>query len=159
MMVGVTDGTTRDDAAFVSFFESAVDAQVRRAYLLLGDKESANDVVQDAMVGLYRRWADVDEPAAYLTRSVINGCRDAVRRRVTRDRATRALAGRPADRADHDVLTDVLAALPFPQRAALVLRYYGGLTTADIAQALDCAPGSVGPWIERGLAALRKELS
>ena len=62
------------------------------------------------------------------------------------------------DSADHDSLVDVLAALPFNHRAAIVLRYYAGFTTEEIARALDCAPGSVGPWIDRGLTAMRKVL-
>jgi DNA-directed RNA polymerase specialized sigma24 family protein len=40
----------------------------------------------------------------------------------------------------------------------VVLRFYGGLTTEEIAQALGCAPGSVGPWITRALTKLRKAL-
>ena len=57
-----------------------------------------------------------------------------------------------------DSLSDVLAKLPFNHRAAMVLRYYAGYTTDEISAALGCAPGSVGPWIERGLAAMRKVL-
>ena len=55
-------------------------------------------------------------------------------------------------------LDDVLARLPFNQRAAVVLRFYGGHTTDEIAQALECANGSVGPWIDRALDKMRKAL-
>ena len=57
-----------------------------------------------------------------------------------------------------DMLDDVLARLPFNHRAAVVLRYWGGLTTNEIAKELGCAPGSVGPWIDRALEKMRKEL-
>jgi RNA polymerase sigma factor (sigma-70 family) len=57
-----------------------------------------------------------------------------------------------------EILDDVLATLPFRHRAAVVLRYYGDMSTAEIAAALDCAPGSVGPWIDRALKKLRKAL-
>jgi RNA polymerase sigma factor (sigma-70 family) len=55
-------------------------------------------------------------------------------------------------------LDDVLAGLPFNQRAAVVLRFYCGLTTEEIARELGCAAGSVGPWINRALAKMRKAL-
>jgi DNA-directed RNA polymerase specialized sigma24 family protein len=64
-----------------------------------------------------------------------------------------------ASESPSDTLSDVLAQLPFNHRAAVVLRFYGGFTTNEIAEALGCAPGSVGPWIDRGLAAMRKVLS
>ena len=147
------------EADFTALYRAEHAPQVRRAFLLLGDNEAANDVVHEALTGLFRRWAEVDQPAAYLNRAVLNGCRDAGRRRSSSDRTLRQL--RPEDGAQpvHEPLADVLAALPFNHRAAIVLRYYAAFTTDEIAEALNCAPGSVGPWIERGLAAMRKVLS
>ena len=57
---------------------------VRLAVLLVGDRASAEDVVQDAFLGLYRRWdrlPDTSAPLAYVRTSVVNGCRTALRRR------------------------------------------------------------------------------
>jgi RNA polymerase sigma factor (sigma-70 family) len=70
----------------------------------------------------------------------------------------RLFSSTPQSSAQPDVLDDALASLPFNQRAALVLRYFEGQSTAQIAATLDCAPGSVGPWIDRGLGKLRKAL-
>lgn len=56
---------------------------VRLAMLMLGDQESAEDVVQEAFLGLYRRWDklnDRDRVVAYVRSSVMNGCRDVLRR-------------------------------------------------------------------------------
>ena len=125
---------------------------------MLGDNEQANDVVSEAMAGVYRNWGALDTPGAYLNRAVLNGCRDVGRRRASSRRLLQRMTPVDAPAATNDVLTDVLAALPFNHRAAVVLRYYAGYTTGEIADALDCAPGSVGPWIERGLAAMRKVL-
>ncbi len=63
-----------------------------------------------------------------------------------------------ARRASTDPLDDVLDTLPFRQRAAIVLRFYARLTTAEIAAALGCAPGSVGPYIDRGLKKMKGAL-
>lgn len=146
------------DVGFPDFYRAEMSGQVRRAFLMLGDNEQANDVVSEAMVGVYRNWATLEVPAAYLNRAVLNGCRDLGRRRVTSRRLLQRMTPVDATAAANDVLSDVLAALPFNHRAAVVLRYYAGYTTGEIAEALDCAPGSVGPWIERGLAAMRKVL-
>lgn len=142
---------------FDEFYESEHGAQVRRAYLLVRSNELANDIVHDAMIGVWRRWP-LDNPAGYLNRAVLNGCRDAGRRRASRNVVVRRLRPTAADRAEDEVLDDVLAALPFNQRAAVVLRYYGGWSTAEIAAALDCSVNSIGPWITRALATMRKEL-
>ena len=70
--------------------------------------------------------------------------------------SARAERNTVADRGE--VLDDVLAHLPFNQRAAVVLRFYAGMTTQEIAHALGYAPGSVGPWIDRGLSRMRKAI-
>lgn len=152
-------GTDADRRAFGAFYEQRHAAEVRRAYLMVRSNELANDIVHDAMVGVWRRWPDLDNPAGYLSAAVLNGCRDAGRRRVSRDRTIRRLGADAADRTEADVLDDVLARLPFNQRAAVVLRYYCGWSTEEIAAGLHCSANSVGPWITRALASMRKELT
>jgi RNA polymerase sigma factor (sigma-70 family) len=143
---------------FAEFYEAELDQQVRRAFLMVGSNELANDIVHDAMVEVYRRWRHVDRPAAYLNRSVLNGCRDAGRRSATQRRLLGRLVDRGREDGIRDVLDDALAGLPFLQRGAVVLRFYGGLSINEIADALGCAPGSVGPALDRGLTKLRKVL-
>ena len=148
---------------FDAFFHAEYDDQVRRAYLLLRSDEAANDVVHDALIGVYERWAELREPGAYLNRAVINGCRDLLRRRESRRSIVERLRpvandGSPGS-GDSVAMDRALGRLPFNQRAAVILRFYGGWTAEEIADALDCSPNSIGPWISRGLAKLRKELS
>ena len=144
---------------FRAFYERELDMQVRRAFLLTGSNEHANDVVHDAMVGVFQRWGRLDNPGGYLNRSVINGCRDVGRRAVSRRGLVRFLRPIDNDQPEHAVLDDAIAGLPFNQRAAVVLRFYGGWTANEIAQTLDCSPNSVGPWITRALDTLRKDLT
>ena len=144
---------------FDEFFRSEVEGQVRRATLLLGSPDTANDVVQEAFTQIYSRWALVSEPGPYLNRVVLNGCRDHWRRRDAERRVLPRLVDREASDPQVDPLGDILASLPFNQRAAVVLRYWGGLSTRQIAEELDCAPGSVGPWIDRALKKMRKVLA
>ncbi len=143
---------------FAAFFETEVQGQVKRAALLLGSVDAANDVVQDAFVAVFRHWGTLDSPGPYLNRAVLNGCRDHARGEARLRRfLPRLVQGDPAPTAEP--LTDVLARLPFNHRAAVVLKYWGRLSTRQIAEQLDCAPGSVGPWIDRALKRMRKELS
>lgn len=146
------------DAAFTDFYRAEHAGQVRRAALLVGSDETANDVVHDAFAAMYRRWEAITDPGPYLNRAVLNGCRDIGRRRSADRKLVRRL--RPQDQPDHhEILLDVVQRLPFNQSAAIVLRFYVGMTEREIAAALDVPVGSVGPWISRALATMNKELS
>ena len=147
-----------DHVAFGEFYRLELDPQVRRAVLLLGSNDLANDVVHQAFVAVYRRWELLDDPGPYLHMAVLNGCRGVHRQRSRQRRLLPRLVDRAGQPADDEVLDDLLARLPFNQRAAVVLRFYAGLTTDEIARELGCAPGSVGPWINRALAKMRKAL-
>ncbi len=153
------EATGRDESAddFAAFYARELAGQVRRAALLTGSADAGHDVVHDAFVEVYRRWDDLRSPGPYLSRAVLNRCRDHARRRATAAAKLPLLVERstPGD----DVLWDALQALPFNHRAAVVLRYYLQLPEREIADLLGCRPGTVGPWIQRGLRALRKALS
>ncbi len=148
-----------DPAGFRSFYQREFPAQVRRAGLILGRRDLAADVVQEAFVSVWTRWDDLDDPAPYLSRSVMNGCRSAARREGAGVRARRKLEPLGAPVEDPDPLWDALGALDFQQRAPLVLRYYARMTNPEIASTLGWPTGSVGPRITKGLRALRKALS
>ncbi len=149
--------TVPDD--FRAFYEREHSVQVRRAFLLTGSNEQANDVVHDAMIGVFKRWEHLENAGGYLNRSVINGCRDVTRQSSSRRDLVQALRPVDNDEPEYQILDDAIAGLPFNQRAAIVLRFYGGWTADEIAQALDCSPNSIGPWIARALDTLRKDLA
>lgn len=143
--------------SFEEFYRCELAGQVRRAALMLGDDTAANDVVHDAFTTLFARWGSVTDPGPYLQRMVLNGCRDHARR-TRRFRRLLPRLGTGGSTQPSEILWDVLAGLPFNQRAAVVLRYYESLSETEIAAVLDCPTGSVGPWITRGLAKMRKAL-
>lgn len=147
------------EVSFGAFYEVELGRQVRLAALVLGSSSVAQDAVHDAFIEVYRRWDVVADPGPYLQRAVLNRCRDLLRRdSVARRRLPWAghevLDGPEEDRE----LFDALAKLPFNHRAAVVLRYYLQYSEAEIAQQLGCRPGSVGPWIRRGLDRLARDL-
>ncbi len=141
---------------------------VRLATLLVDDQGSAEEVVQDAFVALARRGPHgLDDPAAYLRTSVLNGARSALRRRRVRRRHLRSVdAPASSPGADQHLLRDedarlVLAALhrlSGRQREVLVLRYWADLSEVEIAAALGISTGSVKTHAHRGTAALARIL-
>lgn len=145
--------------AFSDFYRAEQPAQVRRAALMLKSDQAANDVVHEAFAEVYRRWDSIENPAAYLNRSVLNGCRAVGRQRSQQSRLVEKLRPVDASRPHDEWLLDVLHRLPFNQRAAVVLRFYAQMSEREIADALDTPTGSIGPWINRALKTLRKELS
>ncbi len=144
--------------SFEEFYAAEHAGQVHRAALLLNSEADAHEVVHDCFVRLYQRWETLDRPGPYLNQAVLNACRDRGRSRASFKRALPKLVDRDQS-APRDHMADALAALPFNHRAAIVLRFYGSLTTEEIAQELGCSTGSVGPWITRGLASMKRALA
>lgn len=151
---------------FTEFFHREALGQVRTASLLLGSVEDANDVVQEAMTRIYERWGDIAMPGPYLNRTVLNLCRDRGRRSTLHDQAQPHLVAIYGETITGSLeppgarlLDDVLSELPFNQRAAVVLTYWGGMSTSEVAERLECPQGSIGPWLRRGLDRLREALS
>jgi RNA polymerase sigma-70 factor (sigma-E family) len=154
--------------AVTALYEAHALGLVRLAVLMTGDQGSAEDIVQDAFLGLYRRWDSLNDlryPLAYLRASVLNGCRTALRRRSRADRA-HYLSEVPSESAEARALLSeeqravarAIRDLPDRQREALVLRYYLNLSEADIAEAMRVSRGAVKSATSRALASLGRRL-
>lgn len=139
-------------------YEASYRDLVRVAFLLLGSRAESEEVVQDAVLAMRERWADVRNPGGYLRRSVVHRCYGVLRRRAVAER--HQVEPAPAQAPDELVeLRDVLLTLPERQRAAVVLRFLADLPDHEIADALGCRPATVRSLVARGLAAIRKELT
>ena len=142
-------------ASFVDLYEECFGSMVRLAVALTGSEAQAEDLVQDAFVRVHAHWDRIAMPTAYLRRAVINACRSAGRR-STRERASTSFDLRAAQPLGANEMFDVLATLPYRQRAALVLQFYEGLSQAEIADVLGCREGTVASLVHRGLTQLRR---
>ena len=144
---------------------------VRLALLLVGDRASAEDVVQDVFTRLCTRGRvlEQDRVLAYIRAAVMNGCRSMLRRRALARRVTitRTTAWRDTqESAEHTVILAedrrlvlaALAALPGRRREVLVLRFYLGLPVAEVAAMLGISQGSVKSATARGLESLARRL-
>ncbi len=150
--------TTIDGQAFVDFYRRAYPDAARLALLLTGSTAASDDLAQEALLRVGERFASIASPDAYL-RSTLANLAHSWHRSTTRRRAREERVARPEGLSDSaDELLDVLARLPFRQRAVLVMRYWADWSEADIAAALGCRPGTVKAAASRGLARLRREL-
>src|SRR6516165_2338165 len=127
---------------------------VRLGAFILGDRPAAEDVVQDVFLRMYQRGA------------VVNGCRSVLRRRllirrhVGQDQPCPPLSAEEAMLLSEDrrQVLAALAQLPARRREVLVLRYYAGLSEAEIAANLGISTGTVKSTAARALAALARAL-
>jgi len=139
---------------------------LRLAYVLCGNEAEAEDIVADVFARAWPRLSQgkVDEPAAYLRRSVVNAVaswrrhRFVVRRDESRRRAEPLVADTEERTAERDRLWPALRALPMAQRQVVVLRFLEDLSEADTAATLGVAPGTVKSRTARALQALRESL-
>lgn len=157
-------------AQFDQFVRENADGFLRTAYLIVWDAAEAEDLVQESLLVIARRWPRVrrmEHPRAYARRVLVNLALDGSKRRRRR-RAEVQLTEEAAPDVAADVLEAVdvradlvaaLAELPPRQRAVLVLRYFEDLTEAQTAAALGCSTGTVKSTASRALARLQRELT
>lgn len=141
-----------------SIFAAEAGPLVRLASLLTGSPTAAEEIVQDAFVGLISRWQMIESPGAYLRIAVLNGCRSHGRRLVVARRHAPKLFVPHGPDGEPDVLQDAVARLPHRQRSAVVLRYWLDLSEREIALHLGCRPGTVKSLLSRALESLRSEV-
>ena len=149
----VAAGGVRRD--FDSLYEAKYSDMVRLAYFLTGSMAQAEESTQDSFVRLYEQWSTVANHPAYLRTSVVNRCRSWHRSRFVAIRRESRLA-RPDGYHDRpDEITDALAKLPRRRREVIVLRFYEGLSLADIASVLGISEGTVKSTLHHGLNQLK----
>ncbi len=161
-------------AGIIARYSTQVTNLARR---MLGDREAAEDVAQEAFLRVYQardRFRPDSDFRVWLYRIVGNLCRNELRRRgrkpveLAGDVADRAGAlphseSRPERAAESEALRaaiqDALQHLPENQRQAVLLRRYEGLSYAEIGQILGCSEGAVDGLLSRARSTLRKHLS
>jgi RNA polymerase sigma-70 factor (sigma-E family) len=156
------------EQAVTAMYSTHYRSLVRLAALLVRDTATAEEVVQDSFVAMHTAWRrirDNDKALSYLRQSVVNRSRSVLRHRVVVDRnAPKPAPDMPS--AEQGALTllertavvTALRSLPPRQREALVLRYYGDLSEAQIASAMGISRGAVKSHTARAIASLRAVL-
>jgi RNA polymerase sigma-70 factor (sigma-E family) len=159
-----------DRAEFSAFALARSGALHRAAYLMVGDAQLAQDLVQEALTRTYVAWPRLRDPRnaeAYCRKAITTTAISWFRRKGWRNEqptetlpegAGQRIAGHDASIVEQDALWRVLQTLPPRQRAALVLRYYEDLTEVQTAEAMGCAVGTVKSQVSAALAKLREAL-
>ncbi len=161
---------SRAEFEFERFAATHVDGLLRAAYLMVGDRAEAEDIVQECMLRVARKWPrvkDMEHPGSYARKVMVNLAIDDAPKRARRN--VELVAVEPPQAAGDggpsaallDSRTDLiqaLAALPGRQRAVLVLRYFADLPETEVAAALGCSVGTVKSSSSRALERLRQAL-
>ncbi|MGH3715038.1 MAG: SigE family RNA polymerase sigma factor [Micromonosporaceae bacterium] len=154
------------DQAFGEFVAGRSAALLNTAYLLVGDWQRAEDLLQTALTKSYLslpRIRDVGALEGYVRRVMVNTAASWWRRRWRAERPTDVLPETPVHpldgHAEREALWRQILTLPVRQRAVLVLRYYEDLSEAETARVLDISIGTVKSTASRALATLRTRLS
>jgi RNA polymerase sigma-70 factor (sigma-E family) len=149
------------DAEFTEFVHASWASLYRTAYLMLGDRAEAEDLVQTTLAKTYASWSkvrEVEAAPAYARTVLVNTASSWFRKKSWRnERPTATLpdAGHETDLTDRPALIDALARLAPRQRAVIVLRYYDDLSVGQTAAALGCSEGTVKSQTSDALNRLR----
>ena len=154
-------GMVESDSAGLGVWEELYVADwnrlVRVGWLILGDRESAEDAVQSVFLRLTTRSGEVENPSSFLTRCVINECYSIGRRRrlfaAKRHLFLRDDSEAPVHLVD---FADILGSLPDRQRVAVVMRVLQRASDVEIGEALGCRTGTARSLVSRGLSTLRR---
>ncbi len=162
-MLSVVDGpvvpvSTAEGVPFDDFYRREAASVYRALSLALGDADLGHDATDEAMARAYQHWGKIsgyDNPAAWAYRVGLNWARSRIRKR-----RREVSSASPADvdlrssvfdgSVDHS-LRDALARLPLEARSVVVLRYLLDWPTADVAEALGVAEGTVKSRLARAL--------
>jgi RNA polymerase sigma-70 factor (sigma-E family) len=155
-----------ENAEFDEFMSAHWASLFRTAYLLTGDYQLAEDLLQTAFAKVFLSWSKISkmgQPVAYTRKIVTNQAMSWWRRSSSSEVPTLDIPGE--DHAGHEdrvtrasVVWAALATLPAKQRAVMVLRYYEDLSEVEIADTLNISPGSVKSYASAARATLAQRL-
>jgi len=154
------------EVSFRRFVATRWSALQRYAFLLTGDQQTAEDVVQVALEKCWRRWRQIraDSPEAYVRAAVANTAASRRRRRRVPESPLEDLRRSPAAPGDHTEtqalrsgLWSALAGLPPRQRAVVVLRIWEDRSVTETAQVLGISTGAVKSQLSKAMARLRRD--
>jgi RNA polymerase sigma-70 factor (ECF subfamily) len=151
-------------STFEDFYEQESGKLFRRLCLVTGNRQEAEDVMQDAYLRLYERWDRVgrmEDPVGYLYRTAFNVVRRRSRRAALAVRRTLGLAPSTDEFAAADarhVVSQALSRLTTRQRAALVLTEILGYSSEEASRVLGARAGTVRALASQGRAAMRQVL-
>lgn len=147
--------------SFEAFYRGHRQHIFRALALTLGDRDLAEDAVDEAMTRTYQHWRTVqgfDNQAGWAYRVALNWARSRLRKRKREVLSDAMPEGVAEIRFADPDLDRAVKALPVESRAVVVLRHYLDWSTDDVAAALQIRPGTVKSRLHRAMQELRQQL-
>ncbi|HET6625194.1 MAG TPA: SigE family RNA polymerase sigma factor [Nocardioidaceae bacterium] len=156
-----------EEAGYVEFVDARWSALYRLAYLLTASRSTAQELLERVLTRTYLSWPRVRglaDPDAYVRKVLVNAVVSQRRPEGWDSEPPGGPLEMPVDRIgspmlDDELLWPLVCALPAPQRAVVVLRYYEHASDAEIATLLGCARGTVESHAAKAIGALRRGLA
>jgi RNA polymerase sigma factor (sigma-70 family) len=156
------------DESLEKFVERVRSPLVGALSLYCGERGAAEDIAQEALARAWNQWSRIDSPQAWVFHVAFNLARTRARRarheRVALERSDAIRQGRETDPAEASSPDDVetvrraVIALPLRQRQAIVLRHFLDLPTAEVAEIMGCAEGTVRSTLHQATESLRRSV-
>jgi RNA polymerase sigma-70 factor, ECF subfamily len=148
---------------FESFYEREYPGLVRLAHVLSGSRWAAEDIAQEALLGVYRDWGRIARPLPWTRRAVASLSTSLVRRAQVEARAmARLLLGQRPRLGElpgeHALFWDAVRSLPRRQAQVVALYYLEDCPVKEIAETLDCAEGTVRATLHQARGRLQERL-
>lgn len=155
--------SVRDLVEFEDWYRAEYPRLVTTLTLATGDREQAEEAAAEAFARCLERWGGPrapEQPSAWTYTVAVNLVRRRWRHRKREADHVRSLPPPPAIELDEPAieLWNAVAQLPPRERLAVVLRYLGGLTEREVAEAMKVAPGTVAATLSRARATLSTHL-
>jgi RNA polymerase sigma-70 factor (ECF subfamily) len=149
---------TLEDQDFDALYRGHADRLWRSLLSYTGDPEIASDATSEAFAQCLARGAQIRSPAAWIWRAAFRIAAGQLEETRRTSRLTELKSEVSAEGPRDSALLPALAALPARQRAALILYYYVGFNTREIAAILDTAAPTIRVHLNRGRRRLRRML-
>ena len=159
--------SSQDQVEFTLWLREKQSAFLRAARVICFDTQNAEDVLQEALADVYKRWSKIREhenPDAYLMRVMVSKHADMRRKwlRKQQEKETswdlaeniRDIADQTDDVTQRLLVQAALKTLTAAQRAVLVLIYEHGMVLREVAEVLEIPMGSAASHLARGKAAV-----
>lgn len=140
---------------FARFFATAKQPMMRLAFLLTASPQQSEDAVQDSFIRVLEKWSQINDPASYMRRAVVNRCMSWHRHTAVVRRTQSQVATADSYTDQPDEILDALLHLPQRRRAVVVLTYYEHLDTDAIGAVLGISTATVRSTLHRALAQLK----
>jgi len=147
-----------EQRTFEEFYRELYAPMTKVAYLMMGSRQLAEELVQDAFIRLYEHFDDVKNPGGFLRTVVTRLCINASNRQAMERQRVTLLDSRVYTDPDIDEMWDRLAAISADHRVVLVLRYYEDLSHREIARIIGRPTATVRTRVARALRELRRGL-